>query len=103
MHTQTPTPTLCLPEDAAALEKKKLIENVDGKMKLPNATGKENTYLIEYPFAEFVSKSDKAIYMDRMRSPEEMEHISIQKENIETYAESVAKRRLEIEEAELKE
>lgn len=91
---------------AAALERKKLLENVDANneaLNLRPASGKENKHLIEYPFAEFVTKSDKALYFDRIRSPEEQEHISIQKENIENYAASVAKRRLEVEETEAKE
>ena len=88
---------------AAALERKKLLENVDAKLKLRPADGKENKHLLEYPFAEFVTKSDKALYFERLRSPEEQEHISIQKENIENYADSVARRRLEIEETEAKE
>ena len=46
---------------AAALERKKLLENVDGGLdqKLRPANGKENKHLLEYPFAEFVTKSDK--------------------------------------------
>lgn len=90
---------------AAALERKKLLENVDGGLdqKLRPADGKENKHLLEYPFAEFVTKSDKQIYFERIRSPEETEHISIQKDNIENYSNSVAKRRLEIEDNEAKE
>lgn len=88
---------------AAALERKKLLDNVDSKLKLRPADGNENKHLLEYPFAEFVTKSDKALYFERLRSPEEMEHIAIQKENIENYSDSVARRRLEIEDAEVKE
>ena len=39
----------------------------------------------EYPFAEFVSKSDAVLQAERLRSPEEQEHIEVQKERIEAY------------------
>ena len=84
---------------AAAVERAKLKEEgIKEKVPLPlKLSGKENKHLFEYPFFEFVKYSDHKLSTERLRSPEEVEHIEIQKENIEKYAGSVAHRRLEIE------
>jgi hypothetical protein len=41
--------------------------------------------LQEYPFAEFVTQSDLDIRTNRLQSPEEQEHIAVQKERIDLY------------------
>ena len=45
----------------------------------------KNLLLQEYPFAEFVTQSDLDIRTNRLQSPEEQEHIAVQKERIDLY------------------